>query len=292
MIDYDKLRIAHELSMQYAKQNDRRFELCYESVINSINDSYVITLDIDSGTNELHKFYCVDDLIAKLLELTQPKAKYEKGQMVWVISWGDIKEVEVIEIYWDSDLRDYRLSLDTHAGKMSIGQSLVYPTKSALIESQIAYWIDLGKENSASIPPFEGPIKGFDRRQIIDSLVESALKTQPYYEPRLECDHPTPYTGDDKKIWCAKCGVCIKECQHERDESEAPKLSHFTAEEGCVFIVRCLHCQQWFRESKQECQHESDGQTYSIVVPSGMDISQIVDRFCPYKCKKCGEFYR
>ena len=36
-------------------------------------------------------------------------------------------------------------------------------------------------------------------------------------------------------------------CEHERDEKEAPKLSHFTAEEGCVFIVKCKRCGKFYR---------------------------------------------
>lgn len=134
MIDYNKLKIAHELAMKYAKMHDRRLELCYEAVLNSINDSYLITLDINSGANELHKFYCIDDLITKLQELTQPEPKPKRVYYLYYLEDGETpfnRNRLSIESAYDDDL-DLRYPDGIK----------YYPTKAELIEAQIFYWRD------------------------------------------------------------------------------------------------------------------------------------------------------
>lgn len=65
----------------------------------------------------------------------------------------------------------------------------------------------------------------------------------------LDCVHrsQTP----DAKYSIHMCVHCFSEffigCQHERDKNEAPILSHFTAQEGCVFVVKCLKCGEFYR---------------------------------------------
>ena len=244
MIDYDKLRKAVELA------NEAKLRLTVQ-VLNT-DDALIFDGRTFSAlfinNKESLTFHNLDELIAELQELTQPRAKYEKGQMVWVISWGDVKEVEVIEIYWDSDLQDYRLSLDTKAGKMSIGQSLVYPTKQSLIEAQIEYWQSLPEIQPRPegvtgpidyYPAFEGPVKGFNEK------IRKATC----------CGKEWSYTVTD---WSnAKCHLCGQhlcenhsedklekvECQHESDGGY-----HCTTE-GLIIerLNKCLKCGEFYR---------------------------------------------
>jgi len=83
----------------------------------------------------------------------------------------------------------------------------LYPTKSELIEAQIEYWTNLQKE--------------------FDVQYASSAEGQAKIREGMK--------------------QLIMECQHERDESEPPKLSHFTKEDGCVFVKKCQKCGEFYR---------------------------------------------
>ncbi len=82
MIDYDKLKLAHELAEKlpydwYAIDAAQGTGAC--------TNYYSLTFEDNEGMSHEYEFKHddIDDLIAKLQELTQPK--YTKGQEVWII---------------------------------------------------------------------------------------------------------------------------------------------------------------------------------------------------------------
>lgn len=74
------------------------------------------------------------------------------------------------------------------------------------------------------------------------------------------CQHKIESKEGDKFARCLSCNALFKmplddngvpeivdECQHKRYEKEAPKLSHFTSESGCVFVYKCIKCGEFYR---------------------------------------------
>lgn len=116
MIDYDKLKLAHELNKKNTRYTIRinlypHTDLCFYALYD---------------LNQAEQIDCknIDDLINKLKELTQPKPKSFSG---WVIDgYGNIEEWHG---FTEENLKDCVLA--------------VYPSREALIDAQIAYWIDL-----------------------------------------------------------------------------------------------------------------------------------------------------
>lgn len=129
MIDYDKLKLAHELALQTSYVIEVTL-----GVDEDMMDVYIRNVDDESENYNQHLYaHTMDDLIAKLHELAQPKAKYEEGAEVWFvvlgINWTPIQAHT--ETYRDGK---YYVAPNWYR------EEELYPTKSALIESQIEYW--------------------------------------------------------------------------------------------------------------------------------------------------------
>lgn len=169
MIDYDKLRTAHELADKidcicefdiFTNENASLFKINYER--------------IDRYFHKHESYINIDNLITKLTELTQSKPKYEIGQEVWFIDCEDeIDKLIVGSIDSSGENNNYYYSDQGGCVKDSDG---LYLSREALIEAQIDYW------------------KGMQLVQI---------------ETIQECQHETEtgkrlsYTGEFK---CKKCG--------------------------------------------------------------------------------------
>lgn len=140
MIDYEKLKLAHELADKLTEhQAGTHFnagiipESCTERefyIINSMSDY----------SNPLY-YKSIDEFIEKLKELTQPKPKYEVGQKVFAVfpnyPVSLISELKITEI----NINDPDVIYRTDGG--GIAEAYVYPTREALIDAQIAYWESL-----------------------------------------------------------------------------------------------------------------------------------------------------
>ncbi len=128
MFDYDKLRLAYELG-------------------DCLPDNYSVTISLNSGNirkkdrllcafqdqNGIQRIDNLDDLIAKLQELTQPdKPKYKDAWYIGNRSEIKCTKVENQEgyIYCDESSRD------------AFGKTL-YSSRASLIEAQIEYWTKL-----------------------------------------------------------------------------------------------------------------------------------------------------
>jgi hypothetical protein len=155
MIDYEKLKLAHELAY--------KSESYYFDISLGMDNGYITLNDANKHHQQIYSTECLDDLIAKLQELTQDKPNPKYKDMAWFIKDGEIKGFSP-SLYED--------------GKYYFGPLLgwldkkeLYPSKQELIESQITYWcaqLDMkdeiqywAKRPQEFQPPFEGEIKGF-----------------------------------------------------------------------------------------------------------------------------------
>lgn len=155
MIDYEKLKLAHEL----AHKTTDYFVAFYFG--NTIEKKDEFTLFDSNGVID-RNFSSIDDLIAKLKQLTQPNPKYEVGQEVWFAEYADdIENAKIVEIMRTEVKVKWNLWLP---------EKKVYPSREALIEAQIEYWNSLKNEEKSTrlddmsmSPPFDGEIKGFNQ---------------------------------------------------------------------------------------------------------------------------------
>ena len=136
MIDYDKLKKAHELAAN--------LNLCaYLSTVYIPSCSqFRIELKLNNGDG-VKDYFSIDAVINKLHEIGGPSHKYKIGQYVWVMGEyaNDIECGEILDIDLPSEYV-YLINQVWHYEKD------IYPTKSALIESQIAFWNNLDIEEN------------------------------------------------------------------------------------------------------------------------------------------------
>lgn len=129
MIDYEKLKIAHEIAQNIGIDTG-------ESTKISCN-FYDWGYDYDVTQKGVSMgFSDIDIMLIFLLELTQPKPKYAVGQEVWYLNNNEIKSLKIAYIV----LPHYR-----SAGLEGcwVNELHLFPTKQALIQSQIDYWTKL-----------------------------------------------------------------------------------------------------------------------------------------------------
>ncbi len=135
MIDYEKIKLAHELA-------EKEGAAIYYTYKNS-DGNYV------SGND-------LDQLLLEMTRMNQPKQKYKVGQEVWVKSYSVFNEGHmsmdaykaVVIPFRDCDYRRGEDLIRTicNGDEYVCGESFVYPSREALIESQIQYWTKLKNE--------------------------------------------------------------------------------------------------------------------------------------------------
>ncbi|MFQ2987905.1 hypothetical protein ACKJL9_06345 [Legionella pneumophila] len=128
MIDYEKLKLAHELA------NKLNVKLWVNIAINA-EESYPFVAWINQ-CNSKHEIHCIDDLITKLKELTRPKPKYEIGQEIWVLVDNEPVKSDIYRIIE----KTFEYRIDPYGW---IHEDNIYPSREALIDAQIEYWHSL-----------------------------------------------------------------------------------------------------------------------------------------------------
>lgn len=134
MIDYEKLKIAHEYAEKLSKITEcsTHIKIIHFTHFNPV----FILIDSSKDMDEL-EFNNLDDLITKLQELTKPEPKYELGNRVWYQYHGKPFGANIVfvgnEEYEIDDSKN-------NNGKTWFTETELYPTKQALIEAQIEYW--------------------------------------------------------------------------------------------------------------------------------------------------------
>lgn len=216
MIDYDKLRSAHELAHKYSILNHKPCYVTYK-YLGSLSHFFSITIPDENDFETT----CIDELIEKLKELTQPKPKYHIGQIVW--AHGLEFDMDECVIGMSNTLAGYFVTFKD-GGKSNFSEDRLYPTKQALIEAQIAYWTYLRNEE----------------------------KSTKYEGMSTECSH-------DGFINCRQCNnswttgfrviqkELIEECQHESDSISYPIFSEGGNILVKVYQFKCKKCGEFYR---------------------------------------------
>ena len=75
MIDYEKLKIAHELADKYAKEKD--YTITFSILMNRASEEFPVKYKLYLHENQILECLHIDDLISKLQSLIQPKQEYE-----------------------------------------------------------------------------------------------------------------------------------------------------------------------------------------------------------------------
>jgi hypothetical protein len=155
MIDYEKLKIAHELAHTYAFNGKEITSVLASTRLVSSN---VIEYLIEFYGNEKYQEFAstnIDDIIGKLTELTQPnepKPKYEVGQEVWVIGNHQIPEQCIVTKIHPSS-KPFLYSLKNDDEKEFVEQEgLISSSRELLIQSQIEYWKSLSAISDGYTP--------------------------------------------------------------------------------------------------------------------------------------------
>ena len=190
--------------------------------------------ELETYLDELVKFFgdklqATKDLIDKH-KLTNPEPKYKQDDIVFMLHHDMVQTLRIHEDASNYPAGYYYL---TELGE--ICEAVLFPTRQALIEHQLQYW----------------------RGQLEDELEQHV---SPYCEPKPDCQKCHNYRNANNKLgYDCLCNemkkdsqsnqpqVDVDRCQHEYDGKEPPKLSHFTAEEGCVFVNKCIKCGGFYR---------------------------------------------
>ncbi len=179
MIDYEKLKIAHELV-----SNMSTHYLVH--IIGHKGHEYTIVDWIPDMPDWNYKI--LDDLISKLQELTKPKCKYEVGQEVWRVD-DESKPWSFVISGVDHEKETLFLEDALVEHDMWWLEEQLYPTREALILAQIDYWKNLLAEE-------------------LEQHVSS------YCEPK--CQHSWINRTSDLRKLCEHCFE-VEKCQHESD---------------------------------------------------------------------------
>lgn len=224
MIDYEKLKIAHELACNL-KEKFRDVRIDCHLRVGCDGTNYVfysMNNDDFQGMSWESEHDDIDGLIAHLKELTQPekpKPKYEAGQEVWVLRNTEIYSFKIDEIikdecYWylnylkDGSYSDWKNEFDQYR------EDSVYPTREYLIDAQIDYLLRH---------------RGFNPDvELANDILEKAVRR---YKETISKE----YHSEDEKV----------ECQHESD------CRVYLRKEGAFEkpyeVKRCKKCGEIYR---------------------------------------------
>lgn len=137
MIDYEKLKLAHEL---YSKiQDEYWIGYFWPNYTNSFLGYFRLS---KNESTEFEDFDTIDSLITKLQELTQPKSKYEIGQEVFALKRRGVVGLMSGRVK-EYDSHDNYYIVFTGSGGYWLNEEKIYPSREALIQEQIDYWESL-----------------------------------------------------------------------------------------------------------------------------------------------------
>lgn len=259
MIDYEKIKTAHELAELYGKQIDDWIDVAV--TLNSISKYYPLPFAFGpTGKDFDNRFTSLDELIDKLKELTQPESKFKVDDEVWIYNYYahriDCFVVDAIDL---ESLRYSGKIKGSAAEYEEIRECDIYHSREELINAQIKHWQSM-KEQEEKPPIYD--MKSFvsSYNQACDNFVNDILK-----------DTGCQVVGKE-----SDCQESIRK-HHELDDGSdkvfhKPKINDEALQK---FLNRAA-----YKQHKQNCVHLA-----SPFAP--------VDGFepCKQKCIKCGEFY-
>lgn len=228
MIDYEKLKQAHELSL-----SSEEYWISAHFGIDEHGDYEIY----DTNNNAISSFHNEEELLTKLIELTQPQLKYKVGQTVAYIDEENFPKEFIIEDVCEFCIPSYWESKENDIWHL---EEELYQTKQSLIEAQIEHWQSMLEPKLRTIKstPCKGniPVEKIQRavdsmkkiKQCVHEYQKTLDKSGMYFinmchkchnrtswsHPGLEkilinCVHwhdPNMYTSEGKKIKCRHCG--------------------------------------------------------------------------------------
>lgn len=139
MIDYEKLKLAHELVSKIP------FSKITHIYSNEDGSSFTLT----SPDLSFRYIFNIDELIEKLQELKKLEPKYKVGDTVFVRHIDSIHFFIIDEIivedneFWYINYCNSGAFQDDQHEFNQYKENLLFPTREALIKSQINYWQSL-----------------------------------------------------------------------------------------------------------------------------------------------------
>lgn len=273
MIDYDKLKIAHELADKLAKTEKRAVTISVCSWTYGEDPGYQYNI---FGCKE-NGYKTIDELITKLRELTEPEP-VEPGYISEIL-----EEVKPINGVLTLPAGDYIIkdNITYKATKIDKPEELTQP-EPKYKTGDVLYW----KHASDSICTLKvTTIKWYEEDQKFGYLDHG----QPIFEDYL---YPTKAALIEAQIeYWQKLKL---ESMTPPFEGEATGFNGaFKVCVGCKEPVSCCDCDIQRHQDQVDidrCQHESDGYFYKENRKSSVPYN--CDGFPDMKCTKCGEFYR
>lgn len=139
MIDYDKLKIAHELADKLAKQSKRAV---YVQVNFFTYEEYPTKFFLSVMGVGIFDYDALDGVIDHLRRCVAP-AKYTQDQTVYILSPTQINTIEEVTVksyeYDEDDGYFYELYCKNDVWH----EDSLYASKEELIKEQAKYWISL-----------------------------------------------------------------------------------------------------------------------------------------------------
>lgn len=184
MIDYDKLKLAHELCR---KLDGHWFRIDFCINIKEHDRINIFLYQCDANSPII--FINIDELINKLQELTHSKNRFAIGQEVWFIdSYDKISCLKIRAI--EGKNPNIRYVVDNNG--WSVHETYCYDSKQSLVEDQIKYWMSKLEVNAK------------DEQCYCGQLDSEGIKINKCGYCRQElCDHNFHYG------FCVKCNEHI-----------------------------------------------------------------------------------
>lgn len=187
MIDYEKLKLAHELCL-YSKK-------FYIQILIGIEGSPIFFIKIvDNKGNNASMLHVtsLDELITKLQELTTLESKYKIGQEVFYFCDNEVYDFKIREIN-TTESNEFLYSGDGH----DVYECDLYLAKKSLIESQLVYWSSLMAK--AELKRKQSCSESIRKHhELEDECTHEKDKT--YFINGLDLEHILPHNR------CIKCG--------------------------------------------------------------------------------------
>jgi hypothetical protein len=196
MIDYDKLKEAHDLLTQHVKDGIITATV-YSNIPNGVY--YRIQISGVSGT----EVYTMHELMEKLKSLPTTVAKHKVGQKVWLLNNFNKPVAAEIPGIMAGDVE-----LGFEDGTCRYGHlKELHHTLEELIDAQIAKW-KLQKEE------VQNTCRG-EKAQVKTYTCEGDAGEVTTRAVMCSCDHLILMNADGKPLICEKCGCDMSRIQLE-----------------------------------------------------------------------------
>ncbi len=152
MIDFDKLKLAHELC--------ESMDSLYFDISLGMDEGVINLYDANKENQLIYDTESIDDLIAKLQELSSLKPKYEINNYIWIVLEDNAPHHKKIINRYLNDGEYIYVVTDLFGASVSYEEDSFFLTKKALIDYQIEYWQSLQCEHPSddriytSNPPY------------------------------------------------------------------------------------------------------------------------------------------